>query len=290
MSESELIKLALKTPEAERSALLNRECADNHALRERIEELFNSPSTSHILYERVDKLTQTQVADYLQVGLAIPGIRQQQTGAVLGGKYTLLELIAEGGMGAVWRAKQSEPVKRLVAVKLIKLGMDSKEVLARFATERQALAMMDHPNIAKVFDAGMTSSTSEEEGSVGQPYFVMELVKGIPITDYCDQLRLSPRERLELFIQACNALQHAHQKGIIHRDIKPSNVLVALYDGKPVVKVIDFGVAKATAGELRGNTFATGFDCIVGTPEYMSPEQASFNNLDVDTRTWRATL
>jgi WD40 repeat protein len=173
-------------------------------------------------------------------------------------------------------AQQTEPVKRLVAVKLIKAGMDSKQVLARFEAERQALALMDHPNIARVFDAGATAK--------GRPYFVMELVKGVPLTRYCDEHRLSPKDRLELFVPVCQAIQHAHQKGIIHRDIKPSNVLVALYDGRPVPKVIDFGIAKATGQQLTEHTLVTGFGTVVGTLEYMSPEQAELNQLDIDTR------
>jgi eukaryotic-like serine/threonine-protein kinase len=164
----------------------------------------------------------------------------------------------------------------MVALKVIKAGMDSAQVIARFEQERQALALMDHPNIAKVLDAGTTDS--------GRPYFVMELVKGIPITRYCDEQRLSPKQRLELFVPVCQAIQHAHQKGIIHRDIKPSNVLIAAYDGRPVPKVIDFGVAKATGGKLTERTLFTGFGGLVGTLEYMSPEQAEFNALDIDTR------
>ena len=179
-------------------------------------------------------------------------------------------------MGAVFMAQQTQPVKRLVALKLIKLGMDSKQVLARFEAERQALALMDHPNIAKVLDAGATDS--------GRPFFVMELVKGVPITRFCDERQLSPRQRLELFIPVCQAIQHAHQKGIIHRDIKPTNVLVALYDDRPVPKVIDFGVAKAAGLQLTDASLVTGFGAIVGTPEYMSPEQAQLNQLDIDTR------
>ena len=174
------------------------------------------------------------------------------------------------GRGLGGRADCSRS-RRKVALKLIKPGMDSKQVLARFEAERQALALMDHPNIAKVLDAGATSD--------GRPYFVMELVKGVPITEYCDEHRLTPRERLELFVPVCQAIQHAHQKGIIHRDLKPSNVLVALYDGKPVPKVIDFGVAKATGQQLTEKTLFTGFGGIVGTPEYMSPEQAELNQL-----------
>jgi serine/threonine protein kinase/tetratricopeptide (TPR) repeat protein len=200
----------------------------------------------------------------------------EQRGVVLAGRYKLLEKIGEGGMGTVWMAQQTEPVKRLVAVKLIKAGMDSRQVLARFEAERQALALMDHTHIARVLDGGTTSA--------GRPYFVMDLVKGVPITRYCDEHHLTPRQRLELFIPVCQAVQHAHQKGIIHRDLKPSNVLVALYDGKPVPKVIDFGVAKATGQTLTDKTLVTSFGAIVGTLEYMSPEQAEINQLDIDTR------
>jgi serine/threonine protein kinase/tetratricopeptide (TPR) repeat protein len=192
------------------------------------------------------------------------------------GPFKLLQEIGEGGMGTVFMAEQAAPIRRMVALKLVKAGLDTRQVIARFEAERQALALMDHPNIARVFDAGTAES--------GRPYFVMELVKGIPITRYCDERRLTPRERLELFIPICHAVQHAHQKGIIHRDLKPSNVLVALYDGRPVPKVIDFGVAKATGPRLTDRTLFTEFGAIVGTPEYMSPEQAELNQLDVDTR------
>jgi WD40 repeat protein/serine/threonine protein kinase len=192
------------------------------------------------------------------------------------GPYKLLEPIGEGGMGTVFLAEQARPVRRKVALKIIKPGMDTKQVIARFEAERQALALMDHPNIAKVHDAGTADS--------GRPYFVMELVNGVPITRYCDEKRLTPRERLELFIPVCQAIQHAHQKGIIHRDLKPSNVLVGLYDGKPVPKVIDFGVAKAAGPKLTEATLFTGFGMVIGTPEYMSPEQAQLDNVDIDTR------
>ena len=197
-------------------------------------------------------------------------------GTLIAGKYKLLEAIGEGGMGAVWMAQQIIPVKRLVALKLIKAGMDSQNVIARFEAERQALSMMDHPNIARVFDVGTTST--------GRPFFVMELVKGTPITEFCDARKMTPKQRLELFVPVCNAIQHAHQKGIIHRDIKPSNVLVALHDDKPVPKVIDFGVAKAIGHPLTEKTLHTAFEQVVGTPAYMSPEQATFNQLDIDTR------
>jgi serine/threonine protein kinase/tetratricopeptide (TPR) repeat protein len=191
-------------------------------------------------------------------------------------RYKLLESIGEGGYGAVFMAEQTTPVQRRVALKIIKAGMDTRQVIARFEAERQALALMDHPNIAKVFDAGVTDT--------GRPYFVMELVKGVSIIKYCDQHKLSPRARLELFVQVCQAVQHAHTKGIIHRDLKPSNVLVALYDGQAVPKVIDFGVAKATGQKLTEHTMFTGFGDVIGTLEYMSPEQAEMNQLDVDTR------
>jgi serine/threonine protein kinase/tetratricopeptide (TPR) repeat protein len=207
-------------------------------------------------------------------------------GTVVAGRYKLLEEIGEGGMGTVWMAEQREPVKRLVAVKLIKPGMDSRAVLARFEAERQALALMDHPNIAKVFDGGTTRG---EPGGVspGRPYFVMELVKGLPVTAYCDDRRLSVGDRLGLFVQICQAVQHAHQKGVIHRDLKPSNVLVTEHDGKPVPKVIDFGLAKALHGPqaLTEKTLHTSFGAVVGTPLYMAPEQVGINVLDVDTRT-----
>ncbi len=193
------------------------------------------------------------------------------------GPYKLLQVLGEGGMGVVYMAEQKEPVKRRVALKIIRPGMDSKQVIARFEAERQALAMMDHPNIARVLDAGTTAT--------GHPYFVMELVKGIPIVTYCNEQRLTPRERLQLFASVCRAVQHAHQKGVIHRDLKPSNVLVAHYDNKPVVKIIDFGLAKATGHQLTEKTLVTFVGQIAGTLEYMSPEQARFNQLDVDTRT-----
>ena len=192
------------------------------------------------------------------------------------GRYKLLQQIGEGGCGVVYMAEQEEPVRRRVALKVIKLGMDTKSVIARFEAERQALALMDHPNIAKVLDAGATDT--------GRPYFVMELVRGIKITDYCDQNNLSTRERLDLFIQVCQAIQHAHQKGIIHRDIKPSNILVTMNDGVPVPKVIDFGIAKATQGKLTDQTLFTAFEQFIGTPAYMSPEQAEMSALDIDTR------
>src|SRR5262245_57156163 len=257
--------LAIDSPQ-ERGRYLDHACGGDAQLRGRVEELLAAYPKAESFLEPAAR-SPAATADEPPSGER-PG--------VLGGRYKLLEPIGEGGMGSVWMAQQSEPVRRLVAVKLIKAGMDSKQVLARFEAERQALALMDHPNIARVFDGGATPD--------GRPYFVMELVKGVPITRYCDEHHLTPRERLELFVPVCAAIQHAHQKGIIHRDIKPSNVLVALYDDRPVPKVIDFGVAKATGQQLTDRTLHTGFGAVVGTLEYMSPEQASLNNLDIDTR------
>ena len=212
--------------------------------------------------------TPTPPADLRPDSAAVPSPSRPifEGSGTLIGPYKLLQLIGEGGMGAVYMAEQERPVRRRVALKIIKPGMDSAQVIARFEAERQALAMMDHQSIARVLDAGTTDS--------GRPYFVMELVHGVPITQYCDDAQLDLSERLELFVPVCNAIQHAHQKGIIHRDIKPSNVLVTLYDGKPVPKVIDFGIAKATDKQLTERTMFTEYGSIVGTLEYMSPEQA----------------
>src|SRR5262249_17205124 len=192
------------------------------------------------------------------------------------GPYKLLEQIGEGGFGIVFTAEQQQPLCRKVALKVLKPGMDTRQVIARFEAERQALAIMDHPHIARVFDGGETAS--------GRPYFVMELVKGVPITEFCDQNHLTPRQRLELFLPVCQAVQHAHQKGIIHRDLKPSNVLASRHDTTPIVKVIDFGIAKALGQELTDKTLFTGIAQMIGTPLYMSPEQAGMSDLDVDTR------
>src|ERR1700693_82151 len=199
----------------------------------------------------------------------------EQVGAVIG-PYKLMEQIGEGGFGLVFVAEQQYPVRRKVALKVIKPGMDTRDVIARFEAERQALALMDHPNIARIFDAGTTGS--------GRPYFVMEFVPGVAITEFCDRNHLTPRERLELFVSVCQAVQHAHQKGIIHRDIKPSNVLVTLQDGKPAPKVIDFGVAKALHQQLTDKTVDTRLAQMIGTPLYMSPEQAQLSGIDIDTR------
>ena len=200
----------------------------------------------------------------------------EAAGTVIG-RYRLLQKIGEGGMGEVWLAEQSEPVRRRVALKLVKAGMNTRDVLARFESERQALALMDHPAIAKVFDAGSTPQ--------GVPYFVMEYVAGVHITVYCDNHKLSTRERLELFIHVCEGVQHAHQKAIIHRDLKPSNILVAEVDGRPAPRIIDFGVAKALTQRLTADTMFTRVGALVGTLEYMSPEQANTSGEDIDTRT-----
>ncbi len=251
----------IEAPE-DRAKFIAQACGDDTGVAERVRALLD-------MHERDSGFLKppNQTADYEPIAER-PGARV--------GPYRLMEQIGEGGFGLVFVAEQQEPVKRKVALKVIKPGMDTKQVIARFSAERQALAMMDHPNIARVLDAGATDS--------GRPYFVMELVRGIPITDYCDQNQLSPRDRLELFIAVCQAVQHAHQKGIIHRDIKPSNVLVTSHDGKPVVKVIDFGVAKAIHQQLTERTVYTQFAQMIGTPLYMSPEQAEMSGLDIDTR------
>jgi serine/threonine protein kinase len=260
---------------AERAAYLERECGGDAELRARVEALLRANDAAPLPLDSPGGATSAHVADRLPETEDY-GDPTARVGALLAGKYKLVEEIGEGGMGSVFLAQQTEPVKRAVAVKVIKAGMDSRAVLARFEAERQALALMDHPHIAKVLDAGTTDG--------GRPFFVMELVKGTPITKFCDQRKLTPRQRLDLFVPVCQAIQHAHQKGIIHRDIKPSNVLVALYDDRAVPKVIDFGVAKAAGQALTDKTLMTGFGALVGTPEYMSPEQASLNNLDIDTR------
>jgi serine/threonine protein kinase len=289
MNDESLFHLALEKPAAERPAFLEQACSGDDALRQRVEALLQSHETPDSFLIKTAKnpeattdSSSSQVADAEGLG-ATDGGSIVQISTVEGpgsgiGPYKLLQPLGEGGMGTVYMAEQTQPVRRTVALKLIKAGMDSRQVLARFGAERQALALMDHPNIAKVLDAGATDT--------GRPYFVMELVKGIPITRFCDERRLTLRERLELVIPVCQAVQHAHQKGIIHRDIKPSNVLVALYDpGAPgVPKVIDFGVAKATGPRLTDQTLYTEFGAVVGTLEYMSPEQAELNQLDIDTR------
>ena len=263
-----------KAVPAERTAYLDQVCQDNAKLRQHLERLLAAHRRAHDTLVNAPSPPQQ---DLPAVGPTLDAANgTQESSGVRIGPYRLLHVLGEGGMGTVYLAEQDEPVKRRVALKIIKAGIDSAKVIARFEQERQALAMMDHPNIAKVLDAGTTET--------GRPFFVMELVKGIPITRYCDQEHISPRRRLELFLPVCQAVQHAHQKGIIHRDLKPSNVLVALYDGKAVPKVIDFGVAKATHQKLTDRTMFTEAGSIVGTLEYMAPEQAELNNLDIDTR------
>ncbi len=259
---------ALQLRATERAQYLTQACGENAPLRQRVECLLKAHEEAGGFLEPpgVPSPNRTVVVSFPLT---------EKPGDKIG-RYKLLQQIGEGGCGVVYMAEQEEPVRRRVALKVIKLGMDTKSVIARFEAERQALALMDHTNIAKVLDAGATET--------GRPYFVMELVRGIKITDYCDQNKLSTGERLKLFVQVCHAIQHAHQKGIIHRDIKPSNILVTLHDGVPVPKVIDFGIAKATQGRLTDQTLFTAFEQFIGTPAYMSPEQAEMSGLDIDTR------
>jgi WD40 repeat protein len=265
--EEELFDAARKLATArERCAFLDHACAGNALLRERVDKLLAG-------FDHANTFFAEGAAAMVESAVAVTAI--EKPGDRIG-RYRLMEPIGEGGCGTVYRAEQEHPVRRPVALKVIKLGMDTKQVVARFEAERQALALMDHPNIAKVLDAGATAT--------GRPYFVMELVEGIPITRFCDENDLAPRARLKLFIQVCQAIQHAHQKGIIHRDIKPSNILVTTHDRAPVPKVIDFGIAKATQGQLTELTIYTQFQQFVGTPAYMSPEQVEMSGLDIDTR------
>ncbi|MCK4414783.1 MAG: serine/threonine protein kinase [Candidatus Eisenbacteria sp.] len=256
---------ALSQPAEQRSSYVARACHGDDRLCAEVEALLQAHENVGSFLDEPTQTTATEASSSLTDG---PGTKI--------GRYKLLQLIGEGGFGSVYMAEQDQPVRRRVALKIIKLGMDTKQVIARFEAERQALAMMEHPNIARVFDAGATKT--------GRPYFVMELVKGIPITKYCDTNRLSTRERLGLFMRVCGAVQHAHQRGIIHRDIKPSNVMVTLHDGEPVPKVIDFGISKATHQRLTEKTLFTQYGQFIGTPAYMSPEQAEMSGLDVDTR------
>ena len=266
--EEHLFEAALsKTSDAERAAFLDSVCQGDPGLRARLDQLLEG-------HFQAQGFLHDAPANIPCEPIQPPS--EDQTASTFIGRYKLLEKIGEGGFGEVWMAEQKDPVKRRVALKIIKLGMDTKQVVARFEAERQALALMDHPNIAKVLDGGATDT--------GRPYFVMELVRGIRITEYCDQNKLSTAERLKLFIQVCHALQHAHQKGIIHRDIKPSNILVTAQDGVPVPKVIDFGIAKATQQELTDKTVFTQFRLFLGTPAYVSPEQADLTSADIDTR------
>ncbi len=253
-------------PPADRQAFLDQACGGVSSLRERVETLLRAHEKGNSFLEAPPP--------GVDATIQLPSVTEKP--GTLIDRYKLLEQIGEGGFGVVFMAEQTEPVRRKAALKIIKPGMDTRQVIGRFEAERQALAMMDHPNIAKVLDAGTTES--------GRPYFVMELVRGVPITEYCDQRQLTPRDRLKLFVPVCQAVQHAHQKGIIHRDIKPGNVMVAEYDDRAVPKIIDFGVAKAVEHRLTEKTVFTQFGQIVGTIDYMSPEQAKLNQLDIDTR------
>jgi serine/threonine protein kinase len=262
---------------AARAAFLNGACDGDPALRRRIEALLKAESAAEEFFAEGRSVVSAPGGAFTLVagagGSDSPG--EEAIGTRIG-RYKLLEKIGEGGCGVVYLAEQEEPVRRRVALKIIKLGMETKSVIARFEAERQALAMMDHPNIARVFDAGATDR--------GPPYFVMELVRGVKITNYCDDNRLDTRQRLDLFVQICHAIQHAHQKGIIHGDIKPSNIMVALQDGVPVPKVIDFGISKATEARLTDKLLFTAYAQLIGTPAYMSPEQAELGGVDIDTR------
>jgi len=284
MRERDIFDAALAiADQAERSAYLAEASAENPGLHRHLEELLD-------MHGQLGNFLEAPAA---ALTAAVDPLPAEGPGTMIG-PYKLLEQIGEGGMGLVFMAEQTRPVKRRVALKILKPGMDTRQVVARFEAERQALALMDHPHIAKIYDAGAIGSPlaprevgrplAEREGYSGRPYFVMELVRGVPITEFCDQRRLTTRQRLELFALVCQAVQHAHQKGIIHRDLKPSNVLVTLHDTVAVPKVIDFGIAKATTGPLTERTLFTHFAQMIGTPLYMSPEQAEMNGLDVDTR------
>jgi serine/threonine protein kinase len=262
---------------------LERACAGNAGLRLVVDKLLLSQPAAESIFQEggVARMPMNELAaaftrtpDLMENVGRLAG-EDEFVGSIIG-PYKLLQRIGEGGCGAVYMAEQEKPVRRRVAFKVIKLGMDTKSVIARFEAERQALALMEHPNIARVLDAGATES--------GRPFFVMELVRGVKITEYCDQHELDTPQRLRLFIQVCHAIQHAHQKGVIHRDIKPSNILVTIIDGQPVPKVIDFGIAKAIEGRLTETTMFTPFEHFIGTPAYMSPEQAVMSGVDVDTR------
>jgi eukaryotic-like serine/threonine-protein kinase len=269
MTERSIFMQALEFDDPRgREAHVLRACGGDERLRARVEALLRRHQSDDVL--ELDRMPDVDLSFTADLPPAA-----EHPGTTIG-PYKLLEQIGEGGMGVVYMAEQTQPIRRKVALKIIKPGMDTNQVIARFEAERQALALMDHPNIARVLDAGATESC--------RPYFVMELVNGIPITEYCDQAQLTPRERLELFVPVCQAIQHAHQKGIIHRDLKPSNVLVTLHDGRPVPKVIDFGVAKAVSQRLTERTMFTQFGTVIGTLEYMSPEQAERSGLDIDTR------
>src|SRR4029450_7860799 len=261
----------------QRRQFLDQACGADKALRAQVEGLLALSQGSGDFFKECAPALEGQPSDadqILSAGQVGLGAEAAETKAI--GRYKILQKLGEGGYGVVYMAEQEEPIRRRVALKIIKLGMDTRNVIARFETERQALALMDHPNIARVLDAGATET--------GRPYFVMELVYGVKITEYCDQNCVSMQERLELFIQVCNAGQHAHQKGIIHRDLKPSNIMVTMHDGVPVPKVIDFGIAKATEQRLTDKTLFTSYAQLMGTPAYMSPEQMELSGLNLDTR------
>jgi serine/threonine protein kinase len=273
MNERDLFMAAVQLEDpGERRAYLDQACGHEAGLRQRVEALLQAfEQAGSFLQQPADAATSD-----LPSAEPCPDIAPAEAAGTLIGAYKLLEPIGEGGFGVVFMAEQTQPVRRKVALKVLKPGMDTRQVVARFEAERQALAIMDHPNIAMVFDGGATAS--------GRPYFVMELVKGVPITEFCDTNHLTARQRLELFVSVCGAVQHAHHKGIIHRDLKPSNILVMIHDTTPVPKVIDFGIAKALGQELTERTLFTGLAQMVGTPLYMSPEQAGASGLDIDTR------
>jgi serine/threonine protein kinase len=277
VKEQSLFEAALAIPAgADRETFLKEACHENAALLRRVTKLLATHTRSAGFFpECASQMLGVDQAEVQELAISQSAVAGEQPGQKVG-RYKLLKQLGEGGCGVVYLAEQEKPVQRLVALKVIKLGMDTKNVIARFDAERQALALMDHPNIAKVLDAGGTET--------GRPYFVMELVQGVKLTKYCDENQLPQRQRLDLFIQVCHAIQHAHQKGVIHRDIKPSNILVALHDGVPVPKVIDFGIAKAISGRLTDDPALTLLGQFVGTPAYMSPEQAEMSGLDVDTR------
>ena len=266
MNEQALFTATLERDPVERSAFLNAACGADAELRKRVEQLLR-------LHENVGDFLEQPAVAWAATRDASAGV--EEVGHTIG-RYKLLEEIGEGGMGMVYLAEQQEPIRRRIALKIIKAGMDTRRVIARFEAERQALALMDHPNITRMFDAGATDS--------GRPYFVMELVEGLSLTAYCDQHQLSIPERLALFVQVCQAVQHAHQKGIIHRDLKPSHVIVTLCEGVPVPKIIDFGIAKAIGGSFIEQACLTRDGQMIGTPLYMSPEQAEMSGLEVDTR------
>jgi non-specific serine/threonine protein kinase/serine/threonine-protein kinase len=272
----DLFHRALECGTEERIAILEEAGSTDPELRREVEERLSSYEGAGAHVQDVVAGNARSVQESRASASVTPTMNAAETSPETIGRYHLLQLIGEGGMGEVWLAEQKEPVRRCVAVKLIKAGMNTREVIARFEAERQALALMDHPSIAKVFDAGSTPQ--------GAPYFAMEYVAGVPITTYCDTHKLGIRERLELFIHVCEGVQHAHQKAIIHRDLKPSNILVTEVDGKAAPKIIDFGVAKALSQKLTATTMFTRVGALVGTPEYMSPEQALSSGEDIDTR------